>query len=145
MLLPSGKSVSIHTPIYLGSNFTWGEATKNCRRKIEDLYIRGKLIILAEDIEENIVRSARFMDHYRELLGNRPINITSWYRPSSVNARVGGSSRSRHQFGDAVDWTSYYFSPAQIAKILESNHTQGGYKAYAGFTHTDWRGIKARW
>lgn len=145
MKLPSGLLVSGDTPIYLGSNFTWGEATKNCTRPIENLVIDGRLIITSGAIEENIVRTARFMDYYRDLLSNRPIKITSWYRPSEVNRRVGGSRYSRHQYGDATDWISYYFSPRDIAKVIEANHASGGYKAYSGFTHTDWRGHKARW
>lgn len=145
MKLPSGVIVTKDTPIYPGSNFTWGEATKNCRRPIEDLVINGRLIISALQIERNIVLTAKSMDRYRAILGSRPIKVTSWYRPASVNIRVGGSKYSRHQYGDAVDWISHYLSPQQIAKILEPNHLGGGYKAYYGFTHTDWRGQKRRW
>ena len=145
MLLPSDVKVHKNTPIYPGSNFTWGEATKNCTRVPQDLIINGKLIIDGLNIEQNIVDTARKMDEYRAKLGNVPIKINSWYRPSSVNVRVGGSKYSRHQFGDATDWVSDYFAPSQIARILEGNHNQGGYKAYRNFTHTDWRGNKARW
>lgn len=145
MKLPSHKIVTSNTPIYPGSNFTWGEATKNCRRQIENLVIDGRLIITALQIEQNIIRTAQRLDRYRKMLGNRPIKITSWYRPASVNIRVGGSKYSRHQYGDAVDLISYYFSPRQIAKLLEPKHSSGGYKAYSGFTHIDWRGHRARW
>jgi len=145
MKLPSGKVVTKGTPIYPGSNFTWGEATKNGTRQPENLVIDRKLIISAIGVEDNIIRSARFLDHYRELMGNRPIIVTSWYRPRLVNARVGGSKYSRHQFGDAVDWISHYFSPRDIARVIEPQHSKGGYKAYSGFTHTDWRGHRARW
>ena len=145
MRLPSGINVTKDTPIYLNSNFTWGEATKNCSRPIEDLIIDGELVIAAWQIEEKIIHAARNLDHYRELLENRPIIVNSWYRPRSVNARVGGSNWSRHQFGEAVDWRSNYFSPSDIAKIIEPQHFSGGYKAYYNFTHTDWRGHRARW
>lgn len=145
MKLSSGKLVANNTPIYPGSNFTWGEATKGCTRHLEDLVIDGKLIITAKQIEDNIIRSARFLDHYRELIGNRPIIVNSWYRPQSVNARIGGSRFSRHQYGDGVDWICRYFSPQNIARKLEPHHNHGGYKAYPSFTHTDWRGYRARW
>lgn len=145
MKLSSGKLVTHDTPIYPGSNFTWGEATKNCTRHIQDLLINRTVIITAGEIERNIIATARAMDDYRALLNNRPIKVTSWYRPAHINSRVGGSQYSRHQYGDAVDWISYYFTPRQIAKILKANHTNGGYKDYSGFTHTDWRGWKARW
>ena len=145
MKLPSGNVVTNDTPIYPGSNFNWGEATKNGSRYLQDLVIRGRLIVTARQIEKNIVMAAMAMDGYRARLGNRPIQVNSWYRPSHINRRVGGNEYSRHQYGDAIDWVSDYFSPAQIAKILESDHYGGGYKAYYGFTHTDWRGEKARW
>ena len=104
-----------------------------------------RVIITAGEIERNIITTAMKMDDYRALLGNRPIKITSWYRPAHINSRVGGSQYSRHQYGDAVDWFSYYFTPRQAAKILKADHTDGGYKDYRRFTHTDWRGWKARW
>ena len=145
MKLPSGLVVDRSTPIYQGSNFTWGEATKQCRRHIQDLYIDGKLLITAEDIEQKIVNAAINLDKYRYVLGNRPIIVTSWYRPSHVNHRVGGSKYSRHQYGDAIDWKSNYLSPQQIASLIKADHLDGGYKDYYKFTHTDWRGHKARW
>ena len=116
-----------------------GEATDNCNRTIRDLVIDGRLIITAANIEKNIVRAAKNMDKYREKLGNKAIIPTSWYRPSNVNASVGGTKWSRHQYGDAVDWVCSHLSPAQIAAKLESQHNDGGYKCYVrqNFTHTD--------
>lgn len=145
MKLSEGRIVYPSTPIYTGSNFTWGEATKNCSRPLCDLIIHGSLVISAAEIEKNIVKTALKLDHYRKLLGNKPIRVTSWYRNSFVNERKGGSLYSRHQYGDGVDWVSSYYSPRQVARILEPLHEHGGYKAYAIFTHTDWRGYKARW
>ena len=109
------------------------------------MWIDGVLLCKAIDIENNIIKTAQNLDTYRAKLGNYPININSWYRPAKVNRAVNGSKWSRHQYGDAVDWVSKKYSPAQIAKILEPDHYQGGYKAYLRFTHTDWRGRKARW
>jgi|SRR5210317_324791 len=145
MKLTNGKVVYPSTPIYSGSNFTWGEATKDCTRPIEDLVIDGRLMISAAQIEDNIVKTAAAMDVYRKKLHHRPITVTSWYRPARINAAVGGSKYSRHQYGDAVDWVTHHMTPAKIARRLEANHTAGGYHAYRTFTHTDWRGHKARW
>ncbi len=133
------------TPIYEGSNFTWGEATKNCSRLIEDLIIDGTLEAFAHDIEDTIVETAKNMDEIRHELGDRPIIVNSWYRPSKVNASVGGGTRSRHLFGDAVDFIASYLSPSQVKHILERKHINGGYSTYKTFTHIDWRGVKARW
>ncbi len=147
MQLPSGKNVYSSTPIYPGSHFTWGEATKNCTRPIQDLVIDGKLIISAVDIEKNIVQTAKNMDKYRQQLGGKPIIVNSWYRPAHVNSQVSNSKWSRHQYGDAVDWVCSHLTPAQIASQLEPHHNAGGYKCYSrqNFTHTDWRGQRARW
>lgn len=144
MKLPSGRSVSIDTPIYLDSHFTWGEATKNCTRIPRDLYINGSLCATAIAIENRIINIAKRLDKLRTNLGNRPILVTSWYRPSSVNRSVGGAIWSRHLFGDAVDIKSLYFSPLEIYKLAEPNH-DGGIGCYSTFVHIDWRGKKARW
>lgn len=147
MRLPSGNTVNKDTPIYPGSHFTWGEATQNCTRHIRNLVIDGNLIVPATLIELKIVQTAMSMDNYREKLGGKPINVTSWYRPSNVNSQVSNSKWSRHQYGDAVDWTCSHLTPTQIASQLEPYHNDGGYKCYSrkNFTHTDWRGTRARW
>ncbi len=145
MKLPSVKTVYTSTPVYEGSHFTWGEVTKNCEREIEDLIINGTLLAFAGDIEDTIVETAKSMDRVRQLLGNKPIIVNSWYRPSSVNAQVGGTKFSRHQYGDAVDFVATHLTPWSVANILEGRHVKGGYHTYKSFTHIDWRGIKARW
>ena len=81
MKLPSGRFVGAKTPVYLDSNFTWGEVTKNCTRPIEDLVINNLLFASAESIEKTIVHTAKRLDVIREQLGNRPIWVNSWYRP----------------------------------------------------------------
>lgn len=143
MKLPSSKLVYSSTPIYSGSNFTWGEATKNCTRHIQDLIIDGILIKSAIQIEATIVDTARKLDELRYSLGKRPIHVNSWYRPTHINSRVGGSKFSRHQFGDAVDIRSDYLSAKKIFNQL-ADHV-GGLSAYYSFVHIDWRGKKARW
>lgn len=143
MLLTSNNKVSSFTPIYPGSNFTWGEATKNCTRHLQDLVIDGILVCTASQIEANIIETAVALDRIREIFGNKPIHINSWYRPSHINSRVGGSKHSRHQYGDAVDIRSNYFSPSEIFNKLRDH--QGGLGKYYSFVHIDWRGYKARW
>ncbi len=96
MQLPSGKNVYSSTPIYPDSNFTWGEATDNCNRQIENLIIDNRLILAALAIENKIVQTAKNMDKYRKELGDKPITVSSWYRPTHINSFVGGSKWSRH-------------------------------------------------
>lgn len=145
MKLPSGKIVTKNTPIYPGSNFTWGEATKNCTRHIQSLVLSNNLIISDRDIEKKIVATAKKLDAIRDAIGGRPIHINSWYRPQHVNQKVGGSRHSRHQYGDGVDIRSNYRPPRQIYSLLEPYHNSGGIARYHSFVHIDWRGYKARW
>ena len=143
MKLPSQKIVYASTPIYEGSNFTWGEATKNCTREIEDLIIDGVFILSALQIEARIVSTAKSLDEVRCMLGGRPLLVNSWYRPPVENKRVGGSKYSRHQYGDAVDIRSYYLKPREIFGKLKRH--VGGLGKYRSFVHIDWRGHRARW
>ena len=144
MRLPSGIQVYSDTPIYTGSNFTWGEATKKCLRHLQDLIIDEEFIISGIEVQNNIVAAAKELDKVRSLLGNRPLWVNSWYRASHTNHRVGGSKWSRHQYGDAIDIRSDYLHPHQIYRILDRLH-DGGLGKYYSFTHIDFRGEKARW
>ena len=145
MLLPSGKTVDSNTPVYPGSNFTWGEVTKSCTRSLCDLVIDGKTIINKFEIERKIVETAKNLDRIRQLLGNKPIFVNSWYRPPNVNRAVKGGKYSRHMFGDGVDIRSSHYNPAGIYALLNPQHSAGGLGKYADFVHIDWRGARARW
>jgi len=144
MILPSQLSVGSSTPIYKGSNFTWGEATKNCTRYVGDLFVDNKLILSSNAIEQNIIATAQQLDKVRLILGGHPVWVNSWYRPKHINQRVGGAKYSRHQYGDAVDIRSDYLSPQAIYRLLDKVH-DGGLGRYYNFIHLDWRGYKARW
>ena len=145
MRLSSNIFVDKNTPIYPSSNFTWGEATKNLTRPIQDLVIDGKLICSADEIEQKIIATAKYLDEVRDRLGGHPLFINSWYRPAHINRRVGGSKYSRHQYGDAVDFKSDYVHPHHVYKKLDAWHDCGGLGKYYNFTHIDLRGEKARW
>lgn len=145
MQLPTGIEIFSHTPIYPGSHFTWGEATKDCTRCPEDLVIDGRLIATSSQVTESIIQFARYLDQVRELLGNRPLYVNSWYRPSAVNRRVGGAKWSRHLFGDAADIRSNTMSAYNIYHVLNPKHQKGGLGKYSSFVHLDLRGHKARW
>ena len=145
MILPDGDVVTKNTPIYSGSNFTWGEVTKDCTRQLQTLIIDGKIIATADDIQDKIINAAKELDQYRELLGGRPLWVNSWYRPREVNKRVGGSKWSRHQYGDAIDIRSDYRSSQDIYRYLDKLHMSGGLGRYFSFVHVDFRGYVARW
>ena len=66
----------------------------------------------------NLLRLARGLDRIRRLLGHR-LEISSGYRSPALNRQVGGSPRSRHQAGLAVDFVCKpYGTPYQICARL---------------------------
>jgi GH24 family phage-related lysozyme (muramidase) len=54
---------------------------------------------------------AAFLERARGAFGNKPLIITSGYRPAAINRQVGGASGSEHLFNapgvGAVDWYIY--------------------------------------
>jgi hypothetical protein len=65
----------------------------------------------------NLLRTAEQMEKVRELLGNKPISISSGYRSPKLNAAVGGSPTSAHMQGYAVDFICPAFgSPIEIVR-----------------------------
>lgn len=69
---------------------------------------------------------------------NTPIWITSGYRSPTHNAQVGGVAWSRHQYGDAVDFTS----PSPNYSFLQSlclKYDASFTLIYTNHIHCDWR------
>lgn len=124
--------------MYVGNitpNFTWEEATKG-----------GTRLPPNQEIEQRIVRMANALEEVRSLFGDKPIAITSWYRPPSVNRSVGGAKYSRHLHGDAVDFTVQGVAPLEVyARLDPWWGNRGGLGKHCAFTHIDLRGNKARW
>ena len=80
---------------------------------------------------------------------NAPITITSAYRCTTHNSRVGGATGSRHTKGDAADIVVKGVAPAEVAKYAESIGIKGIglYETAADgyFTHIDTRTTKSFW
>jgi zinc D-Ala-D-Ala carboxypeptidase len=148
MEIPRIGVVHINDPIYAGSHFTWGEATKDGSRIPRDTRYRGELIS-AEEIVDNIITLAHELDQVRAQFGNNPIAINSWYRPPDVNALTDGAAeKSYHIIGLAADFRVLNVDAGKVYRVLDLNW-KGGLGKYDGRTHGDLRHLAgddlARW
>lgn len=104
---------------------------------------------LPRSLYANAQRQAFRLERLRHRLGDRPIQILSWYRNSRHNADVGGASRSRHMQGDATDFTRAFVDSvgaARFDRLCEWLYEHDGFGTYpSGSRHTDTRGFRARW
>jgi hypothetical protein len=71
-------------------------------------------------IEENILKSAKFLQLVRDKLG-KPIRVLSCYRSPAVNKAVGGSKTSAHMKGLAVDIQVDGMSNKALAEFIRDN------------------------
>jgi hypothetical protein len=89
-----------------------------------------------------------YLQAIREHFG-KPITITSGYRCSKHNTRVGGAAGSRHTKGEAADIVVSGVAPREVAKFAESIGVKGigCYESAADgyFTHIDTRESKSFW
>lgn len=77
---------------------------------------------------ERMKFTATKMEAVRQLLGNQPIKINSWFRGPELNKAVGGVATSQHTKGEAVDFTAPFFGSAkEVALELQKNKELLGY------------------
>lgn len=100
-------------PTRLSDHFTLAEATVTATgiKNTPSQVIIDRLILVADRMEK-----------VREICGNNPVKITSWFRNDKVNKAVGGVPNSDHCGGYALDFTIPRFgNPYRvIAMILAS-------------------------
>lgn len=76
----------------------------------------------------NLTRLADRLEVVRNILGDKPIVVTSAYRSPQVNAGVGGSTQSAHMTGNAADFTCpAYGRPEKIVPVLRSQFNRLAY------------------
>jgi putative chitinase len=101
----------------LSENFTLDEATYS-----ETAVRMGINNQPNEQQLENMVTVARNMEKVRDVLGGKGIRVNSWLRLPEVNVAVGGSAKSSHMDGWAVDFTCAGFGdPYAVAKAIEAS------------------------
>lgn len=133
--IPGAGEVYSSQPVYPGCHFSWGEFTKGLTRVPE-----------TEQVVRNIIKLANHLNDLRSFLGDRPITITSGYRPPALNRAIGGVSNSRHIVGDAADVVVAGITPHEVYRRIDNWHgNKGGLGDSASFTHIDLRGYRARW
>jgi len=124
-----------HDPIIAGGYFTWAQATHGTTR-----------IPASVEVVYGMIRIAEALEEIRMLLGNRPIEIVSWYRDPATNLRVGGTKNSRHLTGDGVNFIVDGLPPDEVyAKLDDWWGARGGLASASQFVHIDARGYRARW
>jgi zinc D-Ala-D-Ala carboxypeptidase len=85
------------TPIH----FTYAEVSNNCGKGANG-YQNGA--VSPATVKLNLLKGMWKAEAIRHKLGDNPISISSGFRDYSCNASVGGSSSSRHLYGDALDF-----------------------------------------
>ena len=140
----SGKQPEWHEVNWLdmsapvSKHFTVKEVCLGQRERIPD----------SDEVKKNVIRVARKMDEIREWWGS-PIAVNSWYRPWSVNRRIGSRSPN-HPGGTGVDFRPLNGSTWEMQKRFEAEwynagRWQGGFGrgAKKGFIHVDLRGRRS--
>ena len=79
----------------------------------------------SHEIMQNVMHCAGEMERVRELLNNHSIHVDSWYRCFDLNRAVGGSSKSAHTQGWAVDFVCPSFgTPREVCLKLASTNLE---------------------
>lgn len=89
---------------------------------------------------DTAVELAQFLEKVRKQFGNKPVRITSGYRPAAINRSVGGASGSEHLYGSAgVGAVDFFIEGADILAVerwCDANWPYSlGYGAKKGFVH----------
>jgi GH25 family lysozyme M1 (1,4-beta-N-acetylmuramidase) len=122
---------------YLSPNFTLAEAKCKCGAPIPT-----SLNSRARDQAFNL-------EVLRHRLGDKPIPIISWYRPSWYNKQIGGALFSQHINAVATDHPKAWVDAVGRTKVMREGNivfNNDGMGVYPwGAVHFDDRGVRARW
>jgi hypothetical protein len=80
------------------------------------------------NIIRNLTSLADRLETVRNILGDKPIVVTSAYRSPQVNAGVGGSAQSAHMLGNAADILCPTFGrPKDVVAVLRAHFNRLAY------------------
>lgn len=78
--------------------------------------------VLPAVLWDAVLKTAIGMEKVRTLLGDKSINVDSWYRCLDLNRALKSKDTSQHLKGEAVDFICPdYGTPTQIAKFIVQN------------------------
>lgn len=97
----------------LSAHFTWAEASRSATADA-----KGIVNAIPLTLRANVQRVADVMETVRALLGGAPIRINSWYRCPTLNAAIGGSPKSAHMKGLAVDFEPTTMTNAAAVALI---------------------------
>ncbi|MFP8906283.1 D-Ala-D-Ala carboxypeptidase family metallohydrolase [Streptomyces atacamensis] len=99
--------------------------------------------VSAATAKRNALISMWKLEAMRHALGDAPIRVTSGFRSYSCNSAVGGSSNSRHLYGDGVDLGAGSHTLCRMAQQARYHGFNGilgpGYPGHNDHTHVDHR------
>ena len=84
------------------------------------------------------------LEEVRELM-NRPLRISSGYRCEAHNKKVGGSPKSKHMEGIAVDIAAQNLDHAEHLALAGAAVGFGGIGVYSRWVHLDMRETLTVW
>lgn len=101
--------------VLAGSHLTWGEVFRNFERMPENSGYGG-----ADTIVMNALEVASVFRDIRNRIDS-PLGVNSFYRPPSVNRRVGGARNSQHLYCRATDVTPLNGDFRKLYEIIKAH------------------------
>jgi len=68
-------------------------------------------------LTERVIKFATMMQEFRTWW-NKPMTVNSWYRTKNFNTKCNGDPKSRHIYGEAMDWGQKGLTDSQRRQIM---------------------------
>ena len=94
----------------LSPHFTLDELTHTDHREIDNSPNQAEI--------ENLQRLANFLEEVKEVLGGKPVMISSGFRCKALNDAVGSKDTSQHRIGCAADFRVPGMTPDEVVRAI---------------------------